>query len=197
MKGMTAAKILVDGGPGTGKTTFIGSVSDIDPVSTEVPITDRADARTTTATLDFGRLTVDGELNLLLFGTPSNGRLPFVRDDLAAGALGVVVLVDPRRPADSYPALESVERRGLPFVVAVNSVERDPGELDQAIRMGPDVPVSVCDARERASAKAVLMTLFEIILEVGTMTEQNSAQPQPEETATLLGIDRFEHDRTE
>lgn len=195
---MTSAKILIDGGPGTGKTTFIGSVSDIDPVLTEVPVTsapDTPDGRTTTGALDFGRLAVDGDLDLLLFGTPPTGRLPFVHEDLARGALGVVVLVDPRRPADSYPAIESAGQRGLPLVVAVNSIGRDRSELTEALRTGPDVPVAVCDARDRASAKAILMTLFEIILEVKARAEGGAAPPRFEETATLLGIHLFEPDR--
>ncbi len=197
---MTPAKILIDGGPGTGKTTFIGSVSDIDPVETEVPATGDPGARaTTTGALDFGRLTIDGDLVLLLFGTPPTGRLPLLHDDLASGALGVVVLVDPARPADSYPAMASAERRGLPFVVAVNSSGRDRNRLDRAIRTGPDVPVSVCDAGDRASAKATLLTLFDIILETraGAGSGRGTARPRFERTATLFGIDLFEPDRTD
>ena len=196
---MASAKILIDGGPGTGKTTFIGSVSDIDPVSTDVPVAGDPDGRTTTAALDFGRLTIDGELNLLLFGTPPSERLPFLTDDLARGALGAVVLLDPRRPGDSYPALEAAGRRGLPFVVAVNAFGRDGGPIDQAIRMGPDVPVSVCDASDRASAKATLLTLFEIIIDTSAMAGGGlgPAETVAEETATLLGVHLFEPDRIE
>lgn len=194
---MTSAKILIDGGPGTGKTTFIGSVSDIDPVTTEVPITAApGSGRSTTAALDFGRLSIDGELRLLLFGTPSTGHLAFVHDDLAKGALGTVILVDPHRPGDSYPAIEVAERRGLPFVVAVNSAEPERGKLDHALRMGPDVPVSVCDARDRASAKATLLSLFEIILETSATTGSRARRPLPDETATVLGIHCFEPDRS-
>jgi len=216
---MRTTKILIDGGPGTGKTTFIGSVSDIDPVMTEVPVTGgpdgpgplgRADDTsrfgaterrsgagrpTTTAALDFGRLTVDGDHNLLLFGTPPTGHLPFLQDDLATGALGAVVLVDPRRPGDSYPAMAAAEERGQPFVVAVNTHGRDRSQFDQALRMGPEVPVAICDAGDRASAKAALLTLLQIIGEVGAGTGLGSARLRAGGAATVGGIHLLHPDR--
>lgn len=218
---MRTTKILVDGGPGTGKTTFIGSVSDIDPVTTEVPVTGgdhavgatrpgRPDGAggapaterraggsqpTTTAALDFGRLTLDGDHNLLLFGTPPTGHLPFLQDDLAAGAIGAVVLVDPRRPADSYPAMTTAEERGLPFVVGVNTFGRDRSQFDQALRMAPDVPVEICDAGDRASAKATLLTLLGIITEVGPGPGFGSARLGAGGAATVGGIHLLHHDR--
>ncbi len=230
---MRTTKILIDGGPGTGKTTFIGSVSDIDPVTTEVPMTagpdktdrpDRGGRRgrpsdgdhaapvgsgrsganerrsaagrpTTTAALDFGRLTIDGDHNLLLFGTPSSGHLPFLQDDLATGALGAVVLVDPRRPADSYPAMTAAKERGQPFVVAVNTHGRDRSQFDQALRMGPDVPVAICDAGDRAQAKAALLTLLQIIGEVGAGSGLGSARLRAGGAATVGGIHLLHPDR--
>ncbi len=210
---MRTTKILIDGGPGTGKTTFIGSVSDIDPVMTEVPVTagpdgtsdgDRSVAGerrsgagrpTTTAALDFGRLTIDGDHNLLLFGTPSSGHLPFLQEDLATGALGAVVLVDPRRPADSYPAMTAAEERGQPFVMAVNTYGRDRSQFDQALRMGPEVPVAICDAGDRASAKAALLTLLQIIVEVGAGSGLGSARLRAGGAATVGGIHLLHPDR--
>jgi len=212
---MRTTKILIDGGPGTGKTTFIGSVSDIDPVMTEVPVTAGPDGvgggddassggrerrsgtsrPTTTAALDFGRLTIDGDHNLLLFGTPPSSHLPFLQDDLATGALGAVVLVDPRRPADSYPAMTAAEERGQPFVVAVNTHGRDRSQFDQALRMGPEVPVAICDVRDRASAKEALLTLLQIIGEVGAGTGLGSARLRAGGAATVGGIHLLHPDR--
>lgn len=207
---MKTAKILVDGGAGTGKTTFIGSVSDIDPVVTEVPLTGdptiesepgRAGwagqtGRTTTAALDFGRLTIDGDRSLLLFGTPPRGgHLDFLYHDLAAGADGVVVLVDPRRPADSYTAIAEAEERRLPFVVAVNTKGQDRSQFDQALRTAPEVPVTICDAGDRASAKATLLTLFDIIRETAPGNSLGSARLRTGGAATVGGVHLLQHDR--
>lgn len=209
---VNAAKILVDGGPGTGKTTFIGSVSDIDPVVTEVPLTgaptidaapERAGwagqtGRTTTAALDFGRLTIDGDRSLLLFGTPPRGgHLDFLYHDLAAGADGAVVLVDPRRPADSYSAIAAAEGRRLPFVVAVNTKGQNHSQFDQALRTGPEAPVTICDAGDRASAKATILTLFEIIRETAPGNSLGSARLRTGGAATVGGTHLLQHDRTD
>ncbi|MEL6981261.1 MAG: ATP-binding protein [Actinomycetota bacterium] len=209
---MSTAKILVDGGAGTGKTTFIGSVSDIDPVMTEVPLTGAPtievepgregwagqSGRTTTAAFDFGRLTIDGARSLLLFGTPPRGgHLDFLYDDLVAGADGAVVLVDPRRPADSYQAIAAAGERRLPFVVAVNTKGQDRSQLDKALQTAPEVPVTVCDAADRSSAKATLLTLFEIIRETAPGNSLGSARLRTGGAATVGGTHLLQHDRTD
>lgn len=171
-----ALKIVIGGGFGVGKTTMIGSVSEIEPLSTEETLTAASsetdsldkvgDKITTTVALDFGRITLRAQnLVLLLFGTPGQERFWFTWDDLSLGAIGAVVLADTRRLLDCFAAVEYFERREVPFVVAVNEFEADdaygysPDEVREALELKPDVPVLLCDARDPASAKQVLITL--------------------------------------
>ena len=168
-----ALKILIAGGFGAGKTTLVGSVSEIRPLQTEEVLTgvnsddtSGVEAKdTTTVAMDFGRITITDDLQVYLFGTPGQDRFWFLWDELALGALGAVVLADTRRLADCFPSIDYFERRGLPFVVGVNCFDGEQRHGAEAVRraldLDPDVPVLLCDARDRRSAKSVLVGLVE------------------------------------
>ncbi|WP_188188548.1 GTP-binding protein [Nonomuraea sp. SYSU D8015] len=168
-----ALKIVVVGGFGVGKTTLVGSVSEIRPLSTEevmtqasVGVDDASRVRgksTTTVAFDFGRITLDASRVLYLFGAPGQQRFWFVWDQLFAGSLGAVVLVDTRRMEDSWYSIDRLEHHRMPFVVAVNRFTDGPSleAVREALALAPDVPLIDCDARKRSSGKHVLITLVE------------------------------------
>jgi len=170
-----ALKILIAGGFGVGKTTLVGAVSEIQPLLTEEYLTDESigiddtsqvqSKHTTTVAMDFGRITLSHDLVLYLFGTPGQDRFWFVWDELSAGAIGAIVLADTRRLADCFPSVDYFEQRGLPFIVAVNQFEGtrqyDIAEVQMALNLDPGVPVIMCDARKRESARDALICLVE------------------------------------
>src|SRR5580692_5187111 len=173
-----AIKILIAGGFGVGKTTLVSSLTEIRPLQTEedlsapsacIDLTDGVEHKTTTTVaMDFGRITIRNDLVVYLFGTPGQKRFWFMWDELAIGALGAVVLADTRRLADSFPAIDYFERRQIPFIVALNcfdgSRRYETEDVRLALDLEPDMPIILCDARNKESAKEVLITLVEHVL---------------------------------
>ncbi|MBF9131573.1 ATP/GTP-binding protein [Plantactinospora sp. S1510] len=168
-----SVKVVVAGGFGTGKTTLVGSVSEIPPLTTEEVLTQASvgvddttgvEGKTsTTVALDFGRITITSDVVLYLFGTPGQDRFWFIWDELAQGAVGAIVLVDTRRLGTSFPAIDYFERRGIPFVAAVNRFFGEclysEEEIRTALKLDPNVPLLWCDARDRSSSKKALIEL--------------------------------------
>jgi signal recognition particle receptor subunit beta len=171
-------KILISGGFGVGKTTTVGALSEITPLSTEAPMTSMSvgidnagpasQKTTTTVAMDFGRVTIDNSIILYMFGTPGQDRFGFMWNDLADGALGGIVLVDPSRLDDCFVALDYFEKIKLPYVVAVNQFAGRPQmtleQVRDAVNVDPDVPVVAIDARSREQVKTVVLTLLHRIL---------------------------------
>ncbi|WP_433520343.1 GTP-binding protein [Nocardia pseudovaccinii] len=174
-----SVKILIAGGFGVGKTTMVSSISEVAPLRTEELITEVSTGiddlsgveqkTTTTVALDFGRITIDQDLVLYLFGTPGQDRFWFLWDELSRGALGAIVIADTRRLDNSFAAVDFFERRGLPFLVAVNCFDGAPvytiNEVRDALDLDNHIPVMLCDARDRTSCKDVLLNLVQHLIE--------------------------------
>ncbi|MBL3666654.1 ATP/GTP-binding protein [Streptomyces sp. M2CJ-2] len=174
-----ATKIVVAGGFGVGKTTLVSTVSEIKPLETEALMTEASagtddltatpDKLTTTVAMDFGRITLDDDLVLYVFGTPGQQRFWFMWDDLVRGAIGAVVMADTRRLKDCFPALDYFESCGLPYIVAVNHFDEtelfEPDDVREALTIPDRIPVMIMDARRRISVVETLLSLVGHALE--------------------------------
>ncbi len=176
---LVSTKIVIAGGFGAGKTTLVGSVSEIPPVTTEAVMTEASrehddtsatpDKVTTTVAMDFGRLTLEQELVMYMFGTPGQARFWFMWDDIVRGAVGAVIVVDSRRLADCFDAIDYFEKnQTIPYIVALNRFDGELGytveEIREALEIAPDIPIVDFDARDRRSSGQVLRRLLEYTL---------------------------------